>query len=244
MRIVLAIVVFVVASVLKAAEADQTREFRSHAEIVQGDHVLYEFSSVTRLGDETEENVLLIRDIGHGDYVMTRRWSYKDQIVTHRLGSPKERAFIQISYKMPFTSKTRLETLAEGRQNPALIDTPVIARIETNGGEWEALHDELQRPHRLREFRRAVRQATDPAILETIERLRGTSLARENAFFELLGHYFVYESGPEETEKGVGTKRMASPNCAFDSKFGYPCSQKQLARIKKAAEDGKLLEMY
>lgn len=244
MRLILALVLAIAPQAM-ANQPAETREFRSHLVVSDGPEPLFVVTQITRLSDQFDESVILVHDVGHGDYIIRRHWAFDKQIILHRLSDVKDRAFVQVSYKTPFTSKTRLETLAEGKQNPGVMDTPPINRIETNGGEWQIIDDELKSPSRLRKFRRDIRQHVDFVLLEAIERMRGTSFTKDSAFFELLGHYFVYESSAEgEGTREIGAKQSAPPDCAFDSRFGFPCSQKQLARIKKASADSRMLEMY
>jgi hypothetical protein len=222
-------------------------EMRNHFRITgQEGAVLYDITEVIRLADEVEENRLLIHDEGHGDFLMNRIWSYETQTITHRLNDLKDRAFVQISLKMPFTSKTRLETIAEAKRNPILVDTPAVVRLETNGGQWEGVHDDWDEYGRLRQFRHELRQTLDPFMLEALERMRGTVLTlpgTPSAFYERVARFVVYDQRSDEAP--VSVQRVdAQPDCDFDKSFGFPCSEKQLERVKKAVKDGSVLSTY
>jgi hypothetical protein len=61
-------------------------------------------------------------------------------------------------------------------------------------------------------------------------------------YYAALARYVVYQTSDEanlELEQ-VHTE----PSCDFDKSFGYPCSKEQQARVKQAADAGKLLPSY
>ena len=98
---------------------------------------------------------------------------------------------------------------------------------------------------RRRRFRHQLR-SVDFFLLEAIERMTGTPdhTVRRGHFFCVIAQLFVYnaETGGGE---GAGPKLVnAAPDCEFDEHPGFPCSSKQLKRIKRAAKDGKTLRHY
>ncbi|MDP9191103.1 MAG: hypothetical protein M3P06_05315 [Acidobacteriota bacterium] len=242
------LIMFVAATSLAAdTQAVSVQDIRHHYQIL-GDKsaVLYDVTEINRYSDESSENYVLIRDIGHGDFVMRNTWSYKDQTVTYRISDVKDRTYIQASAITPFSSKTRLETLAESRRNPDLKQLPAIVKFETNGGRWDSIETDWEDENRLREFRHQLRQTFDFSLLEAIERMRGTVFTTEVAdvFYALIGQLVVYDSTSED-KTAVGVKIQAStPDCAFDANYGFPCSAKQLERTAKAVKEGKALDRY
>jgi hypothetical protein len=225
----------------------EVRERRNHFEIVaQEGAVLYQFTEISRTSDTLSEEFVLVRDVEHGDFVLRQRWSFGDQMMTRRLSDLRDRVFVQLTMQSPFTSKTREETLAESRRHPSIKMTPGIVKVETNGGRWDAVETEWEDAVALRQFRYRLRASVDGFLLEAVERLRGMpiDLTAIGAFFDILGHLVVY--GPPSPEPAIaGTKRQtAAPDCAFDAHFGFPCSAKQLDRIKKAAASGSTMRFY
>lgn len=225
----------------------EVREHRSHFEIVaQEGPVLYQFTEVSRTSDTLSEEYVLVRDVEHGDFVLRQRWSFGDQVMTRRLSDLEDRVFVQLTMQSPFTSKTRKETLAESRRHPSIKMTPAIIKLETNGGRWDAVETEWEDAVALRQFRYRLRASVDGFLLEAVERLKGMPIDTTaiGAFFDILGHLIVY--GPPSAEPAAaGTKRQtAAPDCAFDAHFGFPCSAKQLDRIKKAAASGTTMPFY
>jgi hypothetical protein len=223
--------------------------WRRHFVITSADGArLYEGTEITRLTDITDEKHILVRDEGHGDFVIRKVWNFETQTVHHRISDLKDRTFLQLSYKMPFTSRTRLDTLAEARDNPAILpQVMTVMTLETNGGTWEGSESEwLQDPNRLRALRHSVRATLNSFIIEAIERGRGLlfSTTAGHAFFAILGRYAVYDTDGEEADADLLPARAAPPNCAFDDAFGYPCTEKQKAFIRKTSKNGEFAEEY
>jgi hypothetical protein len=247
MRALLSIALWLGTLGMSAADEPKPTEMRNHFSILgESGEALYDITEVIRLGEDFEENHLLIHDEGHGDFLLNREWNYRDQIITYRMNDLKNRAFIQQSSKAPFNSKTRVGTLAEAKRNPNLVDVPAVVKIETNGGEWEGIHTDWDEYSRLRRFRHDLRQTLDPFMLEALERMRGTILTLPGmaaGFYQLVGRFIIYDQRSDETLTTV--KQIAlQPDCDFDKAFGYPCSEKQLERVSRAAKEGLPLSTY
>jgi hypothetical protein len=244
--------VLCLASILQAPStlmADEKRpaDVRRHFQVIgPSDDILYEATEIVRLSDDTDAMFMLIRDTGHGDFVMRRIWTFENQAVVTRISDLKDRTFVQTTATMPFQSKTRLETLAEARRNPRHTDVPVVFKMETNGGRWDAVETDLQETTVLRRIRHDLRQTIDFFLLEAIERMRGSFLgvAEGEVYFPMLARYAIYDVDSEDTEKAGIKTRDAMPNCSFDQSFGFPCSEKQKERADKAIKSGKPVPRY
>jgi len=237
----------VFAGVANAAEQPRESEVRRHFEVLNSaNEVLYEATEIVRLSDGADAMFMLIRDIGHGEFAMRRVWTFEDQNVVTRISDLKDRTYVQTTAKMPFHSKTRLETLAEGRRDPRHTEAPVMFKMETNGGRWDAVESDLEESSVLRRLRHDLRQTVDFFLLEAIERMRGSLLgiAEGEVYFPMLARYVIYDLDTEETE-AVGIKtRDAMPNCGFDQAFGFPCSEKQKERVAKGVKTGAPVPRY
>src|SRR5215203_1310309 len=156
----------------------EVREVRPHQPVfgTQG-AVLYDVTHISKSSQATFAAYLLVRDTGHGAFVIRHIWSFKDQLSMYRMSDLKDRTFVQITAKLPFSSKTRQETLEESRRNPTLKMIPAIVKLETNSGRWEAVETDWADADGLRQFRNQVRQSIDFFLLEAIERMRGTPVA-------------------------------------------------------------------
>jgi len=237
------------------AETSQSpvTEFRRHFRLVDRDKApYYEATVVVRTSEEKDEKYVLIRDEGHGDFILSGVWTFGDQRSISRLSDVKGRTYLQATYQYALTSKKRTDSLAEGQANPALLDVPAIFTLETNGGRWEGLHRDWDSAARLRDFRRQVRQTVDFSLLEAIERMRNTMFSTEEGsfFHAMVCKFALYELGMEnddgngEATSAAAQEEASAPDCDFDKRFGFPCTEKQLARVRKAADEQRLLDRY
>jgi hypothetical protein len=261
-HIVLAVLVVMSTAVLAQEDQPVVREtpavteFRKHFEVVDGTGaVLYTVSAIVRFSEASAEDYVLVRDEGYGDYVLRNVWTFKDQISNFRISDVKDRVFLQVTYKFPFASKTRSATLEEGHRFPHVTDAGVPARIETNGGRWDGAEHDWDEGARLRAFRHQLRQTVDFSLIEAIDRMRGTLFTTDAAstFYFPLCKYAVYDdvdpaesttTGNDEGAASTVKTRDRAPDCDFDAHFGFKCSEKQLALVKRAAKEEKALVSY
>jgi hypothetical protein len=245
-RILLLILIAGTVPSIADTEKPSITEYRKHFQVVDGGGaVLYVATEVIRYSEASNENYVLASDQGHGDFVLRKIWTFKDQVSALRVSDIKDRTYIQASYKYPFSSTTRTATLEEGRRNPQIMEVGTLVRIETNGGRWDGTEHDWDDGIRLRDFRHQLRQTIDFSLLEAVERMRGTLFATEIAswFYSPLCKYAVYDANDEGGASTVKVREIA-PDCAFDAHFGFECSEKQLARVKKAAKEEKILTAY
>lgn len=223
-------------------------EIRRHWEVaVKSGTVLYRFTTILKLTEAKSERVVLLRDEGHGDFVIMHRWSFEDQTVVYRLSTLDDRAFLQRSYTMPLSAKNRTRTMEEARATTILTQdgVPVILKVETNGGQWEGHEDDLKDKVALRRLRHELRSTMNGSVLETLERMRGTFFAAEpgTLLYDNVGMLVLYDAGAATTAVDVEIEEV-QPSCDFDDSFGFPCSDAQTARIAKAAKEGKTPHWY
>ena len=229
-----------------AKDRSTVTETRQHFQVRMNDGtVLYDVTEVVRVGTATDQNHLLVHDRGHGHFVMRREWSFADQTVTYRISDVQDRTYIQHSYKTPFSSKTRLDTLAEARRDRVLLEMPAVVKLESNGGAWEGMDKDWDEYGRLREVRHNVRQTVDTFLLEAVERMRGTlfDTPPAAAFHQQLGRFILYDPHNDANEAAMAVVD-AQPDCDFDQSFGYDCSKKQGDTVRAAAKSGKPLTRY
>lgn len=232
-----------------AAETEKSPiiEYRRHFRIADRSVVLYEVTAIVRMSEEKDENYVLIRDQGHGDFVMSKVWTFENQRSVSRLNDIKNRSFIQASYVLPLVSETRSATMAEARADASLLEVRSVFTLETNGGRWEGLEKDWDDPGRLRQLRHQLRQTLDFSLLEAMERMRGTLFLTDSGdyFYSMVCKFAVYDTTGEDTQQKAGDpSNDVAPDCDFDKHFGFPCSEKQLERLKKAAAEQKTLDRY
>lgn len=235
----------------RAEEPSQTRpaasisDSRRHYVLRSADRtVQYELTAIERTDGDIDTDIVLVDDRGHGLLLLQSQTDYQTQTAWYAITDAKGKALIRASFKLPFTAKTRAGTLAEAHAQPSLQMLPALLTIETNGGEWRSVDTDLQDWVRLRELRHAIRPTIPFFLLEGIERMRGSLFASTSAlaYYGLVGRYAVYDTTDEQ--KLELEEITAEPACDFDKSFGYPCSDKQLAAIKKSLEVGKIPEHY
>lgn len=228
-------------------EKQPPMEMRHHFEVVtsRGD-VLYEATEIVWLSDEADASFLLLRDLGHGDFVLRHVWTFKDQVSVKRISDAKDRVFVQQSYELPYQSKTRLETLAEGRQHPQLFDVPLIFKLETNGGRWDGIQSDWDEHSRRRSLRQDVRRTIDRDLLEAIERMRGTLFGISEGYIYLssVAQWVVYDFSAYDREQSDVEARDAMPDCSFDEALGFPCSTKQKERVEAMMPESERFSRY
>lgn len=206
--------------------------------------VHYEVTIITRTADEFDQDLILVDDPGHGRVVMEMKHTYTDQEVYYSISDDKRKDFVRTSFTMPFTAKTRAAMLKEAARSPQLKELPALLTVTTNAGEWRGVDSEWGEWQRLREIRHSIRPTLPFHLLESIERMRGALLASPSGsiYYSTVARFVVYQSN-DDARLDLEEIPM-DPSCTFDSSFGYPCSEAQLARVKKAAAANKPLREY
>jgi hypothetical protein len=222
-----------------ARDVTETNETRTH-------HVLTDETG-KKIGDATrvlrtslaiDREYLLYRAVDGDQLVLEEVMSYMTQSTENAIRNIKGDARVAVRYKLPFTGKTRDEIFAEARRNPELWSTnPEQAEIITNGGSFRITDDEFNSPAGLK---KRLRQVVPFDLLETIERATSTVLATEFATIVRLQivDLLVYRSQCAGQAPAVA---QSIPDCDFDRQFGFPCSEKQAARVKKARQDAAVM---
>jgi hypothetical protein len=176
-------------------------EYRMHTVLrsTEDKSVHFEVTEIVRVTDDMDENEVLVNDVQHGQFVLTRRTSFGDQEVSHSISDVKKKEFVRSSFKMPFSAKTRKDTLAESAQNSDLKMLPALITVTTNGGEWRSVDTGAGEWQRLRDLRYSVRQTVPFHLLEAIERMRGGVFATPigGVFYSLVGKYVVYQTADD-----------------------------------------------
>jgi hypothetical protein len=221
-------------------------EFRMRTDFVgPGNRIHYEVVEVVKMSDEEESNSLFVRDSSTNDrFVLKRVHNYADHQVSWTISDVKNESFIRVSFSTPFTSKTREETLREGREHPNLTTLPAILTLETNGGRWGAVDSAWEEWAELRSLRHEVRTLMSFHLLEGIERMRDSVLAHQkgSAFMQRVARFALYDTKDDQASALKPVRAM--PDCELDRSFGMPCTETQQKRVKSAAAEGRLLEHY
>jgi len=201
-------------------------------------YVHYEITELSRISDDVNEGVVLVRDPDHGSFLLTNRLSWADGQASHSLTDVRQKDYIRVSFGSTSRARTVKEYIAEGG-----LLAPLVLTLTTNGGEWKGLETEWKEWSKLRTLRHSVRRTVPFYLLEALERMRGGALgASAGPYIDLIGQLVLYE--PQDEPQLRLEQVEQPPACDFDDSFGYPCSEAQLKRIKKAQESGKPLSSY
>jgi hypothetical protein len=228
-----------------AGPAAPVTDSRHHYVLRDADHVVhYEITALMRTDGDVDSDILLVDDRGHGLLLLETQANYPTQTIWYVISDATRKAFFRATFKLPYTAKTRAGTLAEAHANPALQMMPTLLTLETNGGEWPSVDTDLREWKRLRELRHSIRPTIPFFLLEGIERMRGSLFATVSGdmYYSVVGRFAVYDTtGDTKLDLEEVT---VEPACDFDKSFGYPCSDKQLAAIKRSLAAGKIPEHY
>jgi hypothetical protein len=206
----------------------------------------YEATVAHDFSDERQNTRILLRDHRFGDFVLSRVLAFPDGESTTTIGitDAEGKSYVRINFIWAIKAKSVSEYLSQAHEHPQLLQAPTIVTLETNGGKWEAVETEWRGTDRRRQLRTEVRQSMNPRLLEAIERMRGMAMATTEftGFVELVTDYILHGTAGE-AQQGL-IENTLQPDCDFDKSFGIPCTEKQLARIKKADEEHRPITDY
>lgn len=225
-----------IAAPLLADDEKVTVGLRSHLVITDsGGRTL---GRATRMSQWTEawDRGTVVFESEHGDRLLLEdEADYDARILEWRIRDWKGDDFIAMRVPLPFSGTTQTEAFAEADATRMQIFT--MSRdeieIETKAGTWkgsEAAWNGEARAALTRDLRRSI----SFELLETIERVAESGFAIEAA----RGHRSMLEYLLYRPVCGAESIRVTEsvPDCAFDARLGFPCSEKQRERAKKAAD--------
>ena len=204
----------------------------------------YQATVVNEPSGNLSKTLVLLRDPVYGDFVISQVRSLENQTTVLAITDKAGKSFVRLTYKWPVTSKDRSEKPEEAPPQSELKNIPTISTLETNGGRWEAVEVEWRGIERLRKLRTEVRRSMDPWLLEGIERMRSIAvgIAEVEAVTRMITTYVIHGSEGEPMISLIDAP--AAPDCDFDKSFGVPCTERQLMRIKDAAQQQHQLDRY
>jgi hypothetical protein len=221
------------------------KEFRRHfAAVTKKGAELYKLTVITELRKAEARHFVLIRDSNGHDYLLSHVWDYSRQESLYELRDPGRKIFVRTTYAYPYKSRTREETLAEGKAHPELAKDLSLT-IETPGTIRTAKESEWRDQEVAREWRSQIRESLDPDFLEALERMRGGLFHGEptmDMFCSIVMQFVLHGADCENTD--FLELHTAPPDCLFDASFGYACSDRQKERVANGESEKKLLDTY
>ncbi|MHB0970428.1 MAG: hypothetical protein ACYC9N_15730 [Thermoanaerobaculia bacterium] len=151
---------------------------------------------------------------------------------------------VSARFVLPFAGQTRREFLADARRNVQLFEyMPDEFTIETNGGTWSGSRTEWEKAPRRSQLASEIRRTVPFDLLEVIERAASSIFASNlTALVRVqLVDFLIYRPS---CESGAVKAEPSLPDCRFDERFGFRCSEAQSKIAKKAVETLEIPDSY
>lgn len=217
-----------------AAPTEVRRHFKVLSPGQVDDYVATEIRSLS----EKSDKIRMIVESAQGQkFLLTFERDYVKQTTSHEIREVGGQEFLRLRFQSPWTATTRTGTLEEGAKHPELIEkTDFSFEFATAGngilaggdfGLWNDMQNQ-------REWRTRLRSMLAPQFLEALEIMWSNGFFASsvgNTFAEPV-RYVVYRpdcGAPDDLRV-----EPALPDCDFDKKFGFPCSDRQKARADRA----------
>lgn len=247
-------VLLITTGALELSAEEKVIESRKHFTISRADGVpLGRATAVYRSAPTWFRSVVLFRAAIGDELVLEDMSDYKAKTLEWTIRNMKGDAWITARVALPFSGTTAAEAYAEFQDTQAQIFKLMRPELEfeTNAGSWKGSETDWAGDARL-EITKQLRMGTSFDLLETIERSVDSAfvnlgevgldldddLARDEP---LILQYLLYRP---RCGQNASKAEFAVPDCDYDESFGFPCSEKQLARVKTAKETGETPERY
>lgn len=228
------------------SRGDESLTSRRHYALADAkEHVEYRVTSGLDVSPVRDTNTVLLEDFSTGQrYVIQRDFDIGHHRSSTEIRDPEGKRYIRVWFTISSAAKTRDELLKEFHGNPDLpgLTNPLLT-IETATFTHTLRSEGLSHASEREEWVSELRQTLDPEFLEGMERMRTGAVAIEDIeFFRLMfGAWFFHGNCPA----GSALHEVQDePDCAFDERFGFPCSAKQQERLEKARKEKRLIERY
>jgi len=224
----------------------QPVEWRSHVTVSDArGNVLYVLTDMHRVDDAGGSTEVLVLDkVTDQRFLMTRKYDIENHRSLMQISDVAGKKYFRFWYLLPTAAKTRDEFAAELEANPRVFDVadPMMT-LETPGSSHTVRESELSSAVTEGRWVSDLRESLDPAFLEGLERMRGSVFGIEigQLFYSTLAKFLFHGGCPPSSDAKVVEE---FPDCAFDKSFGFPCSDRQIERIKKAGEEKQTLVRY
>jgi hypothetical protein len=187
---------------------------------------------------EKSDNIRLIVENAEGKmFLFSYDRDYVKQTTSHTIREVGSQEYLRLKFQSVWTATTRSGTLEEAAKHPELMEkTDLSFEFATAGdgilaGGNFGLWNDVQTQ---REWRTRLRSMLAPQFLEELEIMwaNGFFASAFGTSYAEPVRFVVYrpDCGGSENLR----VEPAPPDCDFDKKFGFRCSDKQKARAEKA----------
>jgi hypothetical protein len=222
-------------------EEHPVREMRKHLTLQSRDSTNAFTVTVVDLASEVMDSVkILIQDPKSGRFLLSWDRDFVRQTSIREIREVGGTEFVRYTLFLPFTARTRTATQEQARTHPELMnDKNGRFELSTAGNSSiSGTVDFWKDAETAREWRTRARAMLSPPFLDWIETMETAGLFRQPSLVDLdsiLMPLLLYRTDCASTPEYVVTTLV--PDCAFDKKFGFECSDKQKERAEKYAAE-------
>lgn len=221
--------------------SDETREFRSHVRLRTADGLGdFTVTVILSLSDKQEFNKALVQDASGSRYVLGWVRDYVHQTSTREIVQVGGTEYVRYTLFLPYSAKTRVATQKEAHDHPELMnDKNAKFELSTAGNaSISGTVDFWKDPATARDWRSRARLMISAGFLDAMEYMETVGIFRRPDFPDLdaiVMPLILYRTDCEAKDDLVSTELV--PDCSFDAKFGYKCSEKQKDRADRFAHE-------
>lgn len=223
-------------------------EVRQHWAAVRADgRSMYDVTEIARTSDTVERSVIVVRDENGARWRFEHYSDYERHASMEEARDLKSGMFVRMSWKFRAKGKTIKEVLAWWKSvTDAERHGDVELTVESGGTRVAAQESEWNDRARSDDWRGQLRETFSVSFLDALERMRDTLMPHDVTFDVMkdLVAKVSYANACDSASEPYTKRVDLDPDCTFDKDMGYPCSDKQIQRIVKAAKDGRRITRY
>jgi hypothetical protein len=228
-----------------ASRGDESLASRRHYALADANgYVAYRVTSGLDVSAARDTDTVLLEDFSAGrHYVIQRDFDIEHHRSSTEIRDPEGKRYVRVWYTISSAAKTRDELLKEFHSNTELpaLTNPLLT-IESPAFTHTMRSESLPQASDREDWVSDLRQTLDPEFLEGMERMRTAVAIKDMEYFRrMVGAWFFHGNCPA----GSALHEVQdAPDCAFDERFGFPCSAKQQERLEKAHKEKRPIERY
>jgi len=221
--------------------SDEAREFRSHVRLRTADGLGdFTVTVINSLSDTQQVNKALVQDASGGRYILGWVRDFVHQTSTREIVQVGGTEYVRYTLFLPYSAKTRVATQKEAHEHPELMnDKNARFELSTAGNaSISGIADFWKDPATARDWRSRARLMISASFLDAIEYMETVGLFRRADFPDfdaIVMPLILYRTECEARDDLISTALV--PDCGFDAKFGYECSDKQKDRADRLARE-------
>jgi hypothetical protein len=216
---------------------DAVKESRAHFQLKSQDGLAdFTCTRIERTSDTLLSSQVLLLDSRGEKLLISSVHDFEHQTAVREIREIGGTDFLRYTMFLPFTAKTLAATQAEAHSHPELLhDTNTRFELSAVGNaSISGIASFWKDAPTAHEWRNRARLMLAPEFVNTLEFLETAGLFREPSIPDM--HSIVMPLVLYRTDCQLETHLARSalpPDCAFDGKFGFNCSDQQKERATK-----------